>query len=248
MIAEDETPTVDQLIQSHLRLVFTTVSRKYPYSHPLFDDLIQVGNMALMQSAKSFDPSNGVSFASYAIPWIKMAIMNHVLDNSYPIRMLTSKPIRKAFFNRLKYMTEKGLDKERMAEELGISVETITEMEMRMECRYLSIDMESDDGDSTSNPFDPVDPSGSPSDLLMRLEFDQFIDTDVTQAISELSDRQRFVIENRFCVDKPMILKDVAAIFGVSCERIRQIEQEALKKLKNKLAEKYEAHLSITEA
>lgn len=237
LLSTDDTHTTEQLVLSHLRLVLSTIRKTYSIDHPLFDDLIQVGNMALLQSARTFDPNNGTPFATYAIPWIKLAAMNHALDYQHQVKMLTTQPIRKAFFNRTDYITVDGkLDKQRMSDELGISIDVIDEMERRVTCKYVSVHTDdSDDGDG--DRVELPDGDSDPVQVLMKLEHQQFMEDDLRHAVKQLPDRHRLVIEKRYG-DEPVILKDLANTLGVSIERVRQIEQDALKKLYTALIHK----------
>lgn len=224
------------LVESHLRLVASVVRKQYSSNHPLFDDLIQVGNMALMRSAETFDPKVGRSFASYAIPWIKLAIMNYVLDNNNIVRTLTSKPIRLAFFNRTHYTDINGkLDCDRMSQELNISIKDIREMENRCTSnKYTYLDAD------CHEMYQIKDEEACPVSHLMRSEFDRFIEVDVKQAISELDERDRYILESRYLADKPTTFKDLSAKYGVSIERISQLEKRACASLRRKLNEKFE--------
>lgn len=241
MLEDCKNASIDELITSHLRLVPSVINKSYPQDHHLYDDLVQAGNIALMTAAKNFDPENGVRFSSYAIPYIQMCIMNYMLDNKADIRVLTSKPIRKAFFNRRKYKTATGeLNRELMANELNINVSDIREMEQRISQTYISIE-QAGAGDDSEDTFQIPDIDADPTIVLQQLEFNKFVLCDIHEAVSILNDRERFIIENRHFVDDPMKLQDLSIIFNVSIERIRQIEKAALKKLKTELADKFEA-------
>lgn len=239
MLEDSKNATKEQLLLSHLRMVDSIVTKFFGKTHALYDDLVQVGNMALMKSVEGFDPSIGVSFASYAIPWIKLAIMNYSIDNRHDIRVLTTKPIRKAYFNQRKYQRADGtIDRERMSNETGVSVEDIYEMEKRTHSSYVAFELQTDDGGWEDVVI--VDHDSDPANVLQNLQYEDFLKSDMLEAQSVLNDRERFIIQNRFNVDEPMILKDIAAIFGISIERVRQLEKAALAKLKKVLAEKFE--------
>lgn len=229
----------DELVLAHLRLVPSIVNKTYRFDHPLYDDMVQAGNIALMTAAKNYDPTKGVKFGSYAIPYIQMCVMHYVLDNKNDVRVLTSKPIRKAFFNLRKYKTvEGGLDRERMASELKISVSDIREMEQRINKQYVSVGLSDSDDDDF---FQIPDIESDPAKILERLEFEKFFEFDIQDAMKLLSDRERFIIENRYFGEDVMTFHDLSVIFNVSKERIRQIELAALKKLKVALLEKFES-------
>lgn len=239
MLEDTTNASRDDLVLSHLRLVPSIVNKTYRFDHPLYDDLVQAGNIALMTAAKNYDPTKGVKFGSYAIPYIQMCVMNYVIENTNDIRVLNQKAIRKAYFNRRKYKNADGcLDRERMASELKIRVEDIREMEERIAKSYVSIH-QSDTGDD-SLVFDVPDYDSNPERIIQSLEFEDFIRTDIKDALSILTDRERFIVENRHITEETLTLQEIAPIFGVSVERIRQIEKTALKKLCNKLAAKFE--------
>ena len=239
MLEDTATASTEELIVSHLRLVTSIVSKTYRHDHELYDDLIQIGNIALMTAAKNYDATRGIKFASYAIPYIQMLIMNYVMDNRSDIKVLTTKPIRKAYFNQKKYRSIDGkLDRERMSADLSISVEDIQEMEQRMSNHFISIGLSDTDEDDF---FQVPDENSDPAKVIQHLEFEDFMQNDIKEAMDKhLTDRERFIIEHRYFVDEPLILKDIAPIFGVSVERVRQIEKQALGKLKKVLDKKFE--------
>lgn len=239
MLEDTSTASRDELVLAHLRLVPSIVNKTYRFDHPLYDDLVQAGNVALMTAAKNYDPTKGIKFGSYAIPYIQMCVMHYVLDNKTDVRVLTTKPIRKAFFNQRKYKTaDGGLDRERMASDLKITVADIREMEQRISKQYVSIGLSDSDEDDF---FQIPDVESDPSKVLEHLEFEKFFEFDIQEAMKSLNDRERFIIENRYFVDETMTFHDLSIIFSVSKERIRQIELAALKKLKVALVDKFES-------
>lgn len=239
MLEDVETASMHELIESHLRLVPSIVNKTYAYDHYMYDDLVQAGNIALMTAAKNFDASKGVKFVSYAIPYIKMCITNYILDNKNDVKILTTKSLRKAFFNHRKYKTVDGtIDRERMASEINVSIADIREMEERIAKSYVSVHQP--DADDDSIVLDVPDYDSNPERIIQSLEFEDFIQNDIKDSLSILSDRERFIIENRHIAEETLTLHEIAPIFGVSVERIRQIEKAALKKLRNKLIRKFE--------
>lgn len=237
MIEDVKAASPDDLIKSHLRLVSSIAIKLRGYSHPNLDDYIQEGNIALIKCAHAFDPSVGVKFATYCMTQIQKAIINHDIDLKTPVRILTTHALRKAFFNLKKYQTEDKIDVDRMSAELNISVSDIQELLTRISCSFKSIQIMHEE----DNSFDVPDASDSPDQFLERLQYQDFIETDIKESLSILNDRERFIIENRYFSDAPMIFADIAPIFGVSIERIRQIEAIALKKMKKVLTPAYEA-------
>ena len=238
MLEDCTTATKEQLVVSHLRMVDSIVTKHYGKNHTLYDDLVQVGNIALINSIDNFDPTVGVSFASYAIPWIKMAIMNYALDNKHDIRVLTSKPIRKAFFNQKKYKNAEGnLDRELMSKETGVSIDDIREMESRTQKSYMTFETH-DNGEEIINI---PDYDSNPMNIMQYLQYEQFLERDMIDVLSTLTDRERFIIENRYYVEEPLGFQQIAPIFGVSHQRIQQIEKAAFAKMKKALANRFES-------
>lgn len=234
MLGEDHSPNA--LIKSYMRLVIAHTTQYR--THPLYEDILQSANLALVKAAHAYDASRGIAFASYAIPNIKYAILTTINDDVNPVKLLTTKPIRKAFFNVKKYRTGDVLTSEqisKMVSDLGISADDIREMERRMSSEYIFIDSGSED----DVPFDVQAEHADPIDLLERMEYEDFLTSDLTAAIAALNEREQFIINSRWVADEKLTLHDLAAIFGISPERIRQLEANALKKLRKALDNSY---------
>lgn len=233
MIADQKTATNEELVLSHLRLVQSIVNKQYSSDHPLYEDLIQVGNIALMTAAELFDRELEIPFSSYATHRIKYEIQRHQVDNKFQFRVLTTKPLQKAFYNRKKYTNENGkLDRDRMSSELSIDIADIREMEERTSVHFVNL---FDDSDKDEDfVFDISDETTSPEVVLEYLEYEDFLD-EIKEKLQFLSDRERFIVESRYYSDEPLRLSDLGAMFGVSHQRVKQIEQAAMKKLKNML-------------
>lgn len=239
MLEDVKAASKDELIVSRLRLVESIVSKKYGKHHRLYEDLVQAGNLALIRSAETYDATTGIAFASYAIPWINMMLMNYAIDNSRDMKVLTTKPLRKVFFNRHKYKDGgDAVDRDKMAKDLGVSIDDIHELEERMKMQYATMDFYNTDEDMD---VQIPDYDSNPEEICMFLEYEKFVSHDMREALSVLTDRERFIIENRYFVETPMKFQDIAPVFGVSYQRIQQIEKAAFAKLKKELAEKYEA-------
>lgn len=243
MIEDFATASKEELIKSHLRLVTSIAIKFRGYNHPKLDDYIQEGNLALIKCAENFDPSMGVKFASYCMTFIQKAIVNYDIDTKYPIKTLTTKPLRKAFFNLKKYTSQDKVDVEKMSKELNISKQDIYEVMQRKSATFFStstirLNLESLGPDPL---IDIRDETYSPETVMRNLEYEDFLENQIHECISVLNDRERFIIENRYFTDSPMVFADIAPIFGVSIERIRQIEVAALKKMKKVLTPAYEA-------
>ncbi|MDX1527696.1 MAG: RNA polymerase sigma factor RpoH [Gammaproteobacteria bacterium] len=227
-----------QLVLSHLRFV-VRIARGYSgYGLPEAD-LIQEGNIGLMKAVKRFDPSVGVRLVSFAVHWIRAEIHEFILRNWRIVKVATTKAQRKLFFNlrsakkRLGWMNKEEVDA--VAEDLGVNSATVMEMEQRLNAHDASFDPQvSQDGDG-----DYLAPSGYLEDL--RFEPGQQAEDDdwenhsgdrLEQAMSRLDERSRVIIEKRWLTEDKTTLQELADRYGVSAERIRQLEKNAIKKLK----------------
>ena len=245
-----------KLVLSHLRLV-VSVSRQYlGYGLP-HADLIQEGNIGLMKAVKRFDPEQGVRLVSYALHWIKAEIHEYILRNWRMVKVATTKAQRKLFFN-LRSMKQglkaQSQDAHRdtlnsdeiqvVARELNVKPEEVLEMEMRMAGGDVLIDPSpSDDGEEAYGPIAYLsDPSYEPSARIAAHQRDLMASDGVAAALETLDPRSRRIVEERWLKVNDngtggMTLHELAAEYGVSAERIRQIEAAALKKMKTALVE-----------
>jgi RNA polymerase sigma-32 factor len=246
-----------KLVLSHLRLV-VSVSRKYlGYGLP-HGDLIQEGNIGLMKAVKRFDPDQGVRLVSYALHWIRAEIHEHILKNWRMVKVATTKAQRKLFFNlrsmKQGFKDDAGTETHRetltdaqidvMARELNVKREEVIEMETRMAGGDVVLDPSpSDDGDEAFGPIAYLaDASHEPTAVLESQERDAMATDGISAALSQLDDRSRRIVEERWLKVNDdgsggMTLHELAAEYGVSAERIRQIESAAMKKMKKALAE-----------
>ncbi len=230
------------LVLSHLRFV-VHIARGYTgYGLPI-GDLVQEGNVGLMKAVKRFDPTVGVRLVSFAVHWIRAEIHEYVLRNWRLVRIATTKAQRKLFFNlrrmkkNLGWLTE---DETRaVARDLGVETSEVREMERRLAARDLSFDPgpEADEEEGSYSPsmYLPA-PYADPAVLVEREEWDDASTDALTVAIARLDDRSRRIIEARWIAEDKRTLHELAAEFGVSAERVRQIEANALKKLKALMA------------
>ncbi|MBC7788054.1 MAG: RNA polymerase sigma factor RpoH [Methylophilaceae bacterium] len=230
------------LIVSHLRLV-ASIARGYAgYGLPQ-SDLIQEGNIGLMKAVKRFDPERGVRLVSFAMHWIKAEMHEYIVRNWRLVKTATTKAQRKLFFN-LRSMKE-GLgtlqpdEVARIARELKVKPQEVREMEYRMNGQEIAMDSQSDDDNDDS--FSPIaylqDESPEPSELLESQQSEKIQTEGLANALSSLDERSRRVVEARWLTETSgATLHDLAAEFGVSAERIRQIEQKAMQKMKGLLA------------
>ena len=221
---------------SHLRVV-VSIARGYAgYGLPQAD-LIQEGNIGLMKAVKRFEPNRGVRLFSFAVHWIKAEMHEFILRNWRLVRIATTKPQRKLFFN-LRSM-KKGFaalsdsEARAIAEDLGVKPEEVREMETRMSGQDVSL-LADDNDDDAYAPIDWLaDAHNEPTVTLERRAVDRLQSEGLLEALSTLDPRSRRIIEARWLADDSgATLHDLAAEFGVSAERIRQIEAKALGKMK----------------
>jgi RNA polymerase sigma-32 factor len=226
-----------QLVLSHLRVV-VAIGRGYlGYGLP-HADLIQEGNIGLMKAVKRFDPERGVRLVSFAIHWIKAEMHEFILRNWRLVRIATTKAQRKLFFN-LRSM-KSGLEPlsqdeiRRVARELKVKPEEVAEMEMRLAGQDLALEPAVDDDEDTYTPIAYLaDPQDEPSRVIEVEETQRLRREGLASALAALDPRSRRIIEARWLREQDSAtLHDLAAEFGVSAERIRQIEAKALAKMR----------------
>ena len=246
-----------KLVLSHLRLV-VSVSRQYlGYGLP-HGDLIQEGNVGLMKAVKRFDPDQGVRLVSYALHWIKAEIHEYILKNWRMVKVATTKAQRKLFFNLrsmkqgFKAGTEEGTHRDtlssaevdKVASQLGVKREEVLEMETRMSGGDVLLDpAPSDDGEQAFGPIAYLSDAGhEPTAMIEARQRDALASDGLVAALESLDERSRRIVEERWLQVNDdgsggMTLHELAAEYGVSAERIRQIEVAAMKKMKKALAE-----------
>lgn len=236
---EGDLASARQMIMSHLRFV-VHVARGYSgYGLPQAD-LIQEGNIGLMKAVKRFDPSVGVRLVSFAVHWIKAEIHEYVLRNWRVVKVATTKAQRKLFFNlrkskkRLGWFTNEEVTM--VAENLGVRESEVLEMESRMSAQDQAFDLASDDDDKENN-FSPVNYlQDYSSDVARQVEEDNWKETAnrrLKAAVATLDARSQHIIEARWLdEEEKTTLQALADEYGISAERVRQLEKSALKKLK----------------
>jgi RNA polymerase sigma-32 factor len=231
-----------ELVLSHLRFV-VHIARGYSgYGLPI-GDLIQEGNVGLMKAVKRFDPSINVRLVSFAVHWIRAEIHEYVLRNWRLVKVATTKAQRKLFFNlrRLKKNLTwlSGEETKAVARDLGVSAAEVTEMEQRLSARDMSFDP-TPDGDDEDAPFSPSAflsaPSSDPAESVEAAEWEEDSSSRLYSAIERLDERSRDIVQKRWISDDKATLHELAGKYGVSAERIRQIEANALNKLKGFMA------------
>jgi RNA polymerase sigma-32 factor len=230
------------LIVSHLRLV-ASIARGYSgYGLPQAD-LIQEGNIGLMKAVKRFDPSRGVRLVSFAMHWIKAEMHEYIVRNWRLVKIATTKAQRKLFFNLRSMKTGAGSlqpdEVEHIARELKVKPEEVLEMESRLGGHEISLEgNQDDDGEDTFSPIAYLqDQQPEPSEMLSAIEQEHLQTTGLANALASLDERSRRIVEARWLSQgDSSTLHDLADEFGVSAERIRQIEQKAMQKMKAVLA------------
>jgi RNA polymerase sigma-32 factor len=227
-----------QLVLSHLRFVLHIARGYAGYGLPM-GDLVQEGNVGLMKAVKRFDPAVGVRMVSFAVHWIRAEIHEYVLRNWRLVKIATTKAQRKLFFNLRKKKKNLGWlsadETAAVARDLGVSVQDVTEMERRLSSRDVSFDPTPDADDEDSSSYSPSAylpaPNSDPAVAIESAEWDDDVSERVAEAMTQLDERSRAILRARWMDEEKATLHDLADRFGVSAERIRQIEANAIKKL-----------------
>ena len=227
-----------RLVLSHLRFV-VHIARSYNgYGLPL-GDLIQEGNVGLMKAVKRFNPEKGVRLVSFAVHWIKAEIHEYVLRNWRIVKVATTKAQRKLFFNlrtakkKLAWLTND--EAAAIAEDLGVEVAQVFEMEQRLSARDATFDSPEDSDDDVGYQAPALyleDKSADPARQLELADSEQDSFARMADALEELDERSRDIIQSRWLAENKATLHDLADRYAVSAERIRQLEQNAMKKVR----------------
>jgi len=235
-----------QLVLSHLRLVVAVARNYLGYGLP-HADLIQEGNIGLMKAVKRFDPSRGVRLVSFALHWIKAEMHEFILRNWRLVKVATTKAQRKLFFNLRSLKQRAGPmsreEIEGVARELDVKPEEVAEMETRMSGGDVALEPRSDEAAEEFAPIDYLtDSSNEPAQVIERQRYDRLQSDGIQAALASLDPRSRRVIEARWLDEDSdgsvgtATLHELAKEFGVSAERIRQIEAKALRRMRGALA------------
>ena len=239
----DDLDAARQLVISHLRFV-VHIARSYSgYGLPVAD-IIQEGNVGLMKAVNKFDPNRGVKLVSFAVHWIKAEIHEYILKNWRLVKIATTKAQRKLFFNlRSKKKTLDWLTKEEaenIAKDLNVEVKDVLHMEKRLSANDTPFDAPSNASDSDDQIMSPSqyleDSAANPADLVEAEQTMEFHNDELLDALKSLDDRSKDIILRRYLTDTKVTLHELANEYQVSAERIRQIENGALKKLKGSMS------------
>lgn len=234
---EEDLEAARLLIMSHLRLV-VSIARRFNGYGLSFGDLIQEGNVGLMKAVKRYDYENGARLVSFAVHWIKAEIHEFVLKNWRIVKVATTKAQRKLFFNlrSMKSSLDSLSNKEihQISEELNVKVSDVTEMETRLSGSDLTLDPLGDNEEDDYSPISYLQSANlEPSAVLEQKQMGLVQKEGLAAALANLDDRSRAIIEARWLNDDDQsTLHELAAQYGISAERIRQIEAQAMKKMK----------------
>jgi RNA polymerase sigma-32 factor len=228
-----------ELVMSHLRFVLHIARGYAGYGLPM-GDLVQEGNVGLMKAVKRYDPEQGVRLVSFAVHWIRAEIHDYVLRNWRLVKIATTKAQRKLFFNLRRMKKNLGwltqAETQAVARDLGVSAREVTEMEQRLAARDMSFDPapESEGEERQYGPaqFLPA-PAADPAEQAENSEWDADVRQRLAAAVADLDPRSQDIVRRRWLAEEKPTLHELAAEYGVSAERIRQIEATAVKKLRH---------------
>ena len=229
------------MVLSHLRLVVSVARNYMGYGLPQAD-LIQEGNIGLMKAVKRFDPERGVRLASFAIHWIKAEIHEYILRNWRMVKIATTKAQRKLFFNLRSMKASSAALTPReialVAETLNVKQSDVVEMEQRLQGGDVALDPAPDDGEDAVSPIAYLaDSAEGPAEIYARNQAESLKSQGLAAALDGLDERSRRIIRARWLAEsEPRTLHELADEFGVSAERIRQIEVKAMQKMKKSMA------------
>ena len=236
---DDDLDAARELVLSHLRFVVHLARGYAGYGLPQAD-LIQEGNVGLMKAVKRFDPNVGVRLLSFAVHWIKAEMHEFILRNWRIVKVATTKAQRKLFFNLRSSKKRLGwlnpAETKAIAEDLGVSPAEVTRMEGRLASRDLAFDGPEDDEDAPPAPaYYLEDPASNPVDIVAEEDARSRASAQLATAIEDLDDRSRHILEARWLREEKKTLTELAEQYGVSAERIRQLERNAMRKLRKRL-------------
>ena len=234
---ENSLEAAEKLVTSNLRFVVKIAHEYRNYGVKLID-LIQEGNIGLMHAVKKFNPYRGYRLISYAVWWIRAYIQNYIIKSWSLVKIGTTQAQRKLFFKlnqakkKLQNLSSKNPEFAEIAESLHVKESEIEEMDVRMNVRDLSLDASiNDDGESTF--IENLMYEGeNQEDTLIKKEEAELVRINIAGALSNLNERERYIVINRIMADQPETLQEIGDRFKITRERARQIEREALKKMR----------------
>ena len=234
-----------KLVTSNLKFV-VKVSNEYKNYGLNTMDIIQEGNVGLMHAVKGFDPTKGYRVISYAVWWIRAYIQNYIIKSWSLVKVGTTQAQRKLFYKlrSTKNQMEIGEgnlsseDYKELANKLNVTYEAVIEMDQRMGGKDLSLDAEIKSDTNLSHMDFLADDEENQEELITKVEEEKRVKSGMVDALKTLKDRERYIVENRILADKPLTLEELGTKYNISRERVRQIENAALKKMKSILKEK----------
>lgn len=238
---ENDLEAARKLVLAHLRYVARVAKGYMGYGLPL-GDLIQEGNVGLMKAVRRFNPEVGVRLVTFAMHWIKAEIHEFILRNWRIVKIATTKAQRKLFFNlrsmkkKLGWMTQQEVND--IAKDLGVKAETVREMELRLASSDTPFDAPDDDEDQSFAPAGYLeDHRANPAQQLEYNDWSEQSSDTIYQALENLDERSQEIIRARWLDDEKMTLQDLAAKYGISAERVRQLEKNAMNKIRAEFTE-----------
>ena len=240
---EQDLEAARQLVLHHLRFVVHVARGYLGYGLPL-GDLVQEGNIGLMKAVKRFDPKVGVRLVSFAVHWIKAEMHEYILKNWRIVKVATTKAQRKLFFNLRKSKKRLGwmnrAEVEAIAKDLGVSTEEVLEMESRLAGQDIGFDLtpesEDEDGASVAPVTYLADEASDPAQSIEREDADSRNGARLEHALTGLDDRSRHILQRRWLDEEKATLQELADKYHISAERVRQLENNAIKKLRTAMA------------
>ena len=229
-----------KLVTGNLRLV-VMIAREYQKAFKTLLDLIQEGNMGLMEAVKNFDPYRGVRFPSYAVWWIRAYMIRYIMNDWRMVKIGTTQAQRKLFFNLHKEkerIEAEGLTPgpKLLAQRLNVKEDEVVEMEQRLASRDLSVDVPIGDDDEATMLNFLTDNKQSPEDEFGDTQFRQLLHDKMAQFGEHLKDKELVIYKERLLNEEPLTLREIGEKYGISRERVRQIEERVKKKLKTYLS------------
>jgi RNA polymerase sigma-32 factor len=228
-----------KLVTANLRLV-VMIAREYQKAFKTLLDLIQEGNMGLMEAVKNFDPYRGVRFPSYAVWWIRAYMIRYIMNDWRMVKIGTTQAQRKLFFNLQK--EKEKIEKEGLtpgpkllAQRLNVKEDEVVEMEQRLASRDLSVDVPIGDDEATLLHFLPDDKQ-SPEEQFADTQFRDILRAKMAAFAKNLKDKELVIYQERLLNEEPLTLREIGEKYGISRERVRQIEERLKKKLKTYLS------------
>jgi RNA polymerase sigma-32 factor len=237
---EKDLESAHTLITSNLRFVVKVAAEYRHYGLKMLD-LIQEGNIGLMLAVRKFNPYKGIRLISYAVWWIRAYIQNHIISAWSLLKIGTTQAQRKLFFklreakNAIRRLGGGEDDIHATAQVLDVTDHEVAEMEQRLQGEF-SLDSEIPGSDGLTALESLADDRMNQEELLAEFQVNHQLQEQVAQAVSGLNEKERFIIENRITADEPLTLQEIAGRFSISRERVRQIEEGALKKMKHALS------------